>query len=261
MRNEILWSAPPVASHKRGAKSGRRRPLIVGLIMIAVASGGHLRWQHFAHNPGAAAPKPPPRSSRPRFKDKIFRSCEPGSAMWRRSNSASTSRTASTSKRASSWRSSIRAPIRRGSTRRRSPLAQRGLRHMDDGGSAGETASVDDVDEIAQMPHVHGAALARKAIMDPPIGPTVNHASRSAPECSGIPFALPVAECARRFASSPKYPTGRSRPMTSCNKAAQLPEVGLGSTVTVRRLGESVSFTPASWRSSDCTNLSTSARS
>ena len=63
---------------------------------------------------------------------------------------------------------------------------------MDDGGSAGETASVDDVDEIAQMPQVHGAALALKAIMDPPIGPTVNHASRSAPECSCIPFALPV---------------------------------------------------------------------
>jgi hypothetical protein len=49
---------------------------------------------------------------------------------------------------------------------------------MDDG------ASVDDFDEIAQMPQVHGAALARKAIVDPPIGPTVNHASRSAPECS-----------------------------------------------------------------------------
>ncbi len=37
------------------------------------------------------------------------------------------------------------------------------------------------------------AALARKAIMDPPIGPTVNHASRSAPECSCIPSALPVS--------------------------------------------------------------------
>jgi len=28
--------------------------------MIAVASLGYLRWQHFAHSPGAAAPKPPP---------------------------------------------------------------------------------------------------------------------------------------------------------------------------------------------------------
>jgi len=52
--------APSVASDKPAAKSGRRRPLIIGLIMIAVASGGYLRWQHFAHSPGAAAPKPPP---------------------------------------------------------------------------------------------------------------------------------------------------------------------------------------------------------
>src|SRR5258707_15414870 len=52
--------APSVASDKPAAKSGRRRPLIVGLIMIAVAFGGYLRWQHFAHSPGVAAPKPPP---------------------------------------------------------------------------------------------------------------------------------------------------------------------------------------------------------
>ena len=52
--------APSVASDKPAAKSGRRRPLIVGLIMIAVACGGYLRWQHFAHSPGVAAPKPPP---------------------------------------------------------------------------------------------------------------------------------------------------------------------------------------------------------
>ena len=52
--------APSVASDKPAAKSGRRRPLIVALIMIAVASGGYLGWQHFAHSPGAAAPKPPP---------------------------------------------------------------------------------------------------------------------------------------------------------------------------------------------------------
>jgi len=52
--------APSVASDQPASKSGRRRPLIVGLIMIAVACGGYLRWQHFAHSPGAAAPKPPP---------------------------------------------------------------------------------------------------------------------------------------------------------------------------------------------------------
>ena len=51
--------APSVASDKPAAKSGRRRPLIVGLIMIAVACGGYLRWQHFAHSPVAAS-KPPP---------------------------------------------------------------------------------------------------------------------------------------------------------------------------------------------------------
>jgi multidrug efflux system membrane fusion protein len=51
--------APSVASDKPAAKSGRRRPLIVGLIMIAVACGGYLRWQHFAHSPGAATPTPP----------------------------------------------------------------------------------------------------------------------------------------------------------------------------------------------------------
>jgi multidrug efflux system membrane fusion protein len=52
--------APSVASDIPAAKGGRRRPLIVGLIMIAVASGGYLWWQHFAYSPGAAAPKPPP---------------------------------------------------------------------------------------------------------------------------------------------------------------------------------------------------------
>jgi membrane fusion protein, multidrug efflux system len=52
--------APSVASDKTVAKSGRRRPLIVGLIMIGVASGGYLGWQHFAHRPSAANPESPP---------------------------------------------------------------------------------------------------------------------------------------------------------------------------------------------------------
>jgi hypothetical protein len=52
--------APSVASDKPAAKSGRRRPLIVGLIVIVVASAGYLGWQHFAHSPGAAVPEPPP---------------------------------------------------------------------------------------------------------------------------------------------------------------------------------------------------------
>jgi membrane fusion protein, multidrug efflux system len=50
---------PSVGSDKPAAKSGRRRPLIVGLTMIALASGGYLGWQHFAYSPSAAVPKPP----------------------------------------------------------------------------------------------------------------------------------------------------------------------------------------------------------
>ena len=53
-------AAPSVASDKPAVKSGRRPPLIVGLILIAVASGGYLGWQHFAHGPVAAKSEPPP---------------------------------------------------------------------------------------------------------------------------------------------------------------------------------------------------------
>ena len=53
-------AATSVASDKPAVNSARRRPLIVGLIMIAVASAGYLGWQHFAHDPGAAAPEPAP---------------------------------------------------------------------------------------------------------------------------------------------------------------------------------------------------------
>jgi membrane fusion protein, multidrug efflux system len=52
--------APSVASDKPAVKSGRRPPLIVGLVLIAVASGGYLGWQHFAHGPVAAKSEPPP---------------------------------------------------------------------------------------------------------------------------------------------------------------------------------------------------------
>ncbi len=38
----------------------RGRPLLVGLVMIAVASGGYLGWQHFTDRPAAATPTPPP---------------------------------------------------------------------------------------------------------------------------------------------------------------------------------------------------------
>jgi len=144
--------APSVASDKPAAKSGRRRPLIIGLIMIAVASGGYLRWQHFAHSPGAAAPKPLPpvpviattvqRQNFPIVLTGVGNVAALNSATVpassRNRSSASTSRTASTSKRASSWRSSIRAPIRRGSTRRRPTLpATRRISTMGGSTSAG----------------------------------------------------------------------------------------------------------------------------
>jgi multidrug efflux system membrane fusion protein len=52
--------APLVASDKPTVKSGRRAPLVLGLAVAAVAAGGYLRWQHFAHNPGAAVADAPP---------------------------------------------------------------------------------------------------------------------------------------------------------------------------------------------------------
>lgn len=53
-------AASSVASEKSAMRSGRRPPLIVGLIMIAVAAAGYLGWQHFAHPPAAAKPEPSP---------------------------------------------------------------------------------------------------------------------------------------------------------------------------------------------------------
>jgi len=54
--------APSVSSDKPAVKNRRYTPLLVGLI-AAVAAGGYLGWQHFAHNPAAAvaeAPSPVP---------------------------------------------------------------------------------------------------------------------------------------------------------------------------------------------------------
>ena len=53
-------AAPSVASDKPAVKSRRRPPLLVGLVILAVASGGYLGWQHFAHGPAAAKLEPPP---------------------------------------------------------------------------------------------------------------------------------------------------------------------------------------------------------
>jgi membrane fusion protein, multidrug efflux system len=53
-------ATPLVASDKPAVKSGRRPPLLVGLVMLALASGGYLGWHHFAHGPAAAKLEPPP---------------------------------------------------------------------------------------------------------------------------------------------------------------------------------------------------------
>ena len=53
-------ATPSVVSDKPAVKSGRRPPLLVGLVMLAVASGGYLGWQHFAHIPTLRTRRPPP---------------------------------------------------------------------------------------------------------------------------------------------------------------------------------------------------------
>src|ERR1700740_1770778 len=53
-------TASPLATDRPTAKHGRRAPLLVGLVMIAVAAGGYLGWRHFANAPRAPAAPPPP---------------------------------------------------------------------------------------------------------------------------------------------------------------------------------------------------------
>jgi membrane fusion protein, multidrug efflux system len=50
----------PSVSDDHAVKSRRRAPLIVGLLVVAIAAGGYLGWQRFAHDPGAAEPAAPP---------------------------------------------------------------------------------------------------------------------------------------------------------------------------------------------------------
>jgi multidrug efflux system membrane fusion protein len=47
-------------AERPGAKHRRGPPLLVGLIIIAIAFGGYLGWQHFAHEPAAAKPETAP---------------------------------------------------------------------------------------------------------------------------------------------------------------------------------------------------------
>jgi membrane fusion protein, multidrug efflux system len=51
-------TASPLTTERSTAKHRRRAPLLVGLVMIAVASGGYLGWQHFTHSPSAAKSEP-----------------------------------------------------------------------------------------------------------------------------------------------------------------------------------------------------------
>src|SRR5260370_15035406 len=53
-------TASPVAADPPAAKHRRRPPLLVGLAMIAIASGRYLGWQYFAHSPNAAKQEPTP---------------------------------------------------------------------------------------------------------------------------------------------------------------------------------------------------------
>jgi membrane fusion protein, multidrug efflux system len=47
----------PEVTERRAAKHRRRPPLLVGLVLIAVAAAGYFGWQHFAHSPGAGEPE------------------------------------------------------------------------------------------------------------------------------------------------------------------------------------------------------------
>src|SRR5215472_8715334 len=49
----------PGITERPAARHGRRAPLFVGLILIAVAAAGYLGWQRFAHSPDAGAPEAP----------------------------------------------------------------------------------------------------------------------------------------------------------------------------------------------------------
>jgi membrane fusion protein, multidrug efflux system len=52
--------APSISSAKPAVKNRRHAPLLVGLLIAAVAAGGYLGWQHFAHNSAAAVAEVPP---------------------------------------------------------------------------------------------------------------------------------------------------------------------------------------------------------
>jgi multidrug efflux system membrane fusion protein len=53
-------AAPSASSDKPTVKNRRRAPLLVGLLIAAIAVGGYLGWLHFAQNPGAAVAEAAP---------------------------------------------------------------------------------------------------------------------------------------------------------------------------------------------------------
>jgi len=53
-------TSSPAVTDQPAARQGRRAPLLVGVVMIAVVAGGYLGWQHFAHGPSAGKPEAPP---------------------------------------------------------------------------------------------------------------------------------------------------------------------------------------------------------
>jgi membrane fusion protein, multidrug efflux system len=53
-------TSSPAVTDQPAARRGRRVPLLVGVVMIAVVAGGYLGWQHFAHGPSAGKPEAPP---------------------------------------------------------------------------------------------------------------------------------------------------------------------------------------------------------
>ncbi|MBV8505458.1 MAG: efflux RND transporter periplasmic adaptor subunit [Alphaproteobacteria bacterium] len=50
----------PTAIERPGEKPGRRGPLLLGLVMIALLAAGYLGWQHFMNRPSAAPASPTP---------------------------------------------------------------------------------------------------------------------------------------------------------------------------------------------------------
>src|SRR5271169_3550098 len=53
-------TASPVVTERPTDKHRRPPPLLVALLVIAVATAGYLGWQHFAHSPSAAPGLPAP---------------------------------------------------------------------------------------------------------------------------------------------------------------------------------------------------------